>query len=121
MSQALLTISALAAAVALGMLWRTRQSLQDSERRFQSLVEKLPVVTYVAAVDPIGRLQYASPQMEEIFGFPLETWLNEPFHWLNQLEPEDRDRTIQAIEDLPRDGKPVTVEYRRKAPDGRTD
>ena len=54
--------------------------LPDSETRFRALVEQLPAVTYVAALDPDLPATYVSPQIAE-FGFTPEDWLADPQFW----------------------------------------
>src|SRR5262249_40515537 len=59
--------------------------LQEAEKRYRALVEHIPAVTYIDATDPDDpmhtTLVYVSPQVESMFGFPVEQWLGELDAW----------------------------------------
>jgi PAS domain-containing protein len=44
-------------------------SLRDAETRYRALVEQLPLVTYVSAIDKPGFSSYVSPQIEQLVGY----------------------------------------------------
>ena len=54
------------------------------------LVERLPVVTFMASLDDTIQEVYVSPQIETLLGFTQEQWLDNPILWFRQLHPEDR-------------------------------
>ena len=65
------------------------QALVESEARFRTLVERLPICTYV---NPLGlpiRTTYMSPYVEKLLGFPVERWLTEPDFFVTRLHPDD--------------------------------
>jgi PAS domain S-box-containing protein len=98
---------------------RAEFALQQAETRFRTLVEQLPAVVYVNAVDDVSTATYVSPQYERLLGFTPEERLADPEMWLRQLHPDDRDR-VQA-ENLRTNatGEPFECEYRMLTKDGR--
>jgi diguanylate cyclase (GGDEF)-like protein/PAS domain S-box-containing protein len=93
------------------------------EERFRTLVEHIPgVATYLDRVleDP-GHSEplYISPQVEEMFGYPLSEWLGEGELWLQILHPDDRDRMTEADVEARRTLSPMSAEYRLITRDGR--
>lgn len=90
-----------------------------AELRYQALVEKIPAVTFVAALDDPVQELYVSPQIEKLLGFSQEEWLEDPFLWFNQLHPEDRDRWVTEFARTCATGANFRSEYRLLARDGR--
>jgi len=64
---------------------------RKAEARYRSLIEQLPVVTAMAALDEDLHELYVSPQVEGLLGFTQEEWLSDPVLWYHQIHPEDRD------------------------------
>ncbi|HET6327670.1 MAG TPA: PAS domain S-box protein [Planctomycetaceae bacterium] len=62
------------------------------EARYRTLVEGIPAVTFMAALDEENSEFYVSPQIEEMLHFSQAEWLGDPFLWHRQLHPEDRER-----------------------------
>jgi PAS domain S-box-containing protein len=96
--------------------------LREAETRFRTLVEQIPAVTYVEAVDHDGRstnLLYASPQIEEMFGYSPEEWTADPDLFPRLLHPEDRERVLALDERTDETGEPFVAEYRQYTRDGR--
>ena len=65
--------------------------------RYRSLIEKLPVVTFMAGLDESVEELYVSPQIETLLGFTQEEWLENPFLWFQQLHPDDREKWVAGI------------------------
>jgi PAS domain S-box-containing protein len=101
-----------------------RQPLQGSpgiaERRYRALIEQIPVVTFLAALDQDIREIYVSPQIEKLLGFTQAEWLDDPFLWFNQLHPDDRQRWTNEFTQTCATGTQFRSEYRFIARDGRT-
>ena len=112
---------ALVGALALRREHRQRQ-LPTRERReqstwdqYQSLVEDLPIVTYIEAAGNVGHAVYISPQVEALLGYPVERWLSTDDHFFSVLHPEDHERIRQSRAT----GSPrTTQEFRLIAADG---
>ena len=86
-----------------------------AERRFETLVERMPGIAYVGAVD--GGTQYVSPRLSELLGYPVEGWSFD--RWQSALHPEDRDEVMRARRLGASSSEPFTLSYRLRAADGR--
>jgi PAS domain S-box-containing protein len=108
-------------AVSLADVSRVRereQRLSDAEGRYRTLVEQLPLATYVNEIGMPVRTTYMSPQIETMLGYPVEDWLR-PDWFGSLLHPADRDRVLAALERTHVEGQPFKEEYRLRALDGR--
>jgi diguanylate cyclase (GGDEF)-like protein/PAS domain S-box-containing protein len=92
--------------------------LAEAERKYRTLVERLPVVTYVAETGPAGRWLYVSPQIEGMLGYSPSEWMRDPNLWSSRIHPEDRAR-VHAEEELMGRGGVMNMEYRMFARSGR--
>jgi len=97
---------------------RAEQALINSEYKYHSLVEEIPVVTYSASLD--HKSIYVSPLIEKFIGFSPDEWLADSELWVKSLHPEDRQRVLEENANALTDGSKYTVEYRMIARDGRT-
>jgi PAS domain S-box-containing protein len=86
--------------------------------RYRSLVEKLPVVTFMASLDDAVQELYVSPQIETLLGFTQEEWLDDPILWFQQLHPDDRDKWVDEFARTCAQGANFRAEYRLYARDG---
>jgi Amt family ammonium transporter len=86
--------------------------------RYRSLVEKLPVVTFMASLDDTVQELYVSPQIETLLGFTQEEWLDNPVLWFQQLHPDDRDKWVEEFARTCAEGANFRAEYRLFARDG---
>ena len=50
-------------------LAEARRSLEEAERRYRTLLENLPSITYRAGLGYAGGWEYISPQVEEVLGY----------------------------------------------------
>ncbi len=71
---------------------RIEAQVRRFEARYRTLVEGLPAVTFMAALDEGRNELYVSPQIETLLGFSQQEWLANPILWYTQLHPEDRSR-----------------------------
>src|ERR1700691_271524 len=105
---------------AVAMEWdRARAELKSAESRYRTLVERLPAVTYVAELGPLGRWHYVSPQIESMLGFSPADWLSEPANWISRIHAEDRESTLAAEARFQKNRDLYQAEYRMFARDGR--
>ncbi len=68
------------------------EELQKSQARYKMLVEQIPAVTFMAALDEGINEIYIGPQIETLLGFTQQEWLDSPVLWYWQLHPDDRQR-----------------------------
>jgi PAS domain S-box-containing protein len=94
------------------------RALAESEARFRTLVERLPICTYI---NPLGfpiRCTYISPYVEKLLGFPAERWLTEDDFWVTRLHPDDRERVREGANRTHETGEPFRATYRMLHADG---
>jgi PAS domain S-box-containing protein len=98
----------------------TEAALGNVEARYRTLVEQLPAITYIAALDEFSTTLYVSPQIEPLLGFSPEEWLADRAMWVDRVHPEDRDAVLAEFARSKRSGQPFNAEYRLLARDGRS-
>ncbi len=99
---------------------RAELALDAAEQRYRSLIETIPAVTYVDAVDEAMTTLYVSPQVESTFGFTPDEWRTDLGLWWRQIDPDDAERVGDAIARHHEHGDPYEVEYRFHHRDGRS-
>jgi diguanylate cyclase (GGDEF)-like protein/PAS domain S-box-containing protein len=93
------------------------QLLSEQEISYRILTEQVPAIVYRASVDEASKTTYISPQVE-VLGYPAADWISNPDMWVSLLHPEDRERTLQALGKVHRDGDDFVAEYRLRAKNG---
>jgi len=102
-------------------LERDRQSaLREAEKKYRTLVEEIPAITYTDSANRIGHTLYVSPQIETILDIKREDWLNGGIElWLEHVHPDDREQAAAAYIETQTTGKPLEIEYRMIHSNGR--
>jgi PAS domain S-box-containing protein len=99
------------------------RELHETTERYRLLVENLPISMYVEAPDDTwGSITtYVSPQVEALYGYPSERWL-EPGWFENVfLHPDDREWVWREYEEIyDRRDERWEMEYRIVKADGTT-
>ena len=99
-----------------------QEHVRQAEERYRLLVERTPAITYTEAIvetyEPDTAISYLSPQIEAIFGYPMEAW-DEPGFWLQVIHPDDREAVMAESVRTNDSGEPYAQEYRMVASDGR--
>src|SRR6476469_3987543 len=90
----------------------------DLDAHFQAYIENLPVMFYAVTPRPPHRPLYISPSFE-VFGYPIEDWLNDPEIWDRIIHPADKSEVLDHTRSAMRAGKNVDFEYRVICRDGR--
>jgi PAS domain S-box-containing protein len=92
---------------------------EDAERRFRTLVQGVDAIVWEG--DPAkGAFRFVSRRAEEILGYPLASWLEEPDFWEQHIHEDDRGRTVSARRSAVAECRDHVLEYRLTAQDGRT-
>jgi PAS domain S-box-containing protein len=93
----------------------------ETEQRYRSLVEGLPLVVYMDEPNAEATSIYISPQVDALLGYQAEEWLADSELFPKLLHPDDRERVLADTERvLEADERGWTDEYRLRARDGRT-
>ncbi|MET1012170.1 MAG: PAS domain-containing protein [Actinomycetota bacterium] len=88
----------------------------EVEHRYRTLVEQLPIVTYIDAPDASLENLFVSPQVNDLLGRPSGSTGEE---WAERVHPDDRERAHRETVEGVRSGDPFTLEYRMVRDDGR--
>jgi diguanylate cyclase (GGDEF)-like protein/PAS domain S-box-containing protein len=102
-----------------GFTFADANPYDDVLRRYRTLVEQLPLVVYVDALDASSSNIFTSGQVEPMLGYTTAEWLADPDLFVRLLHPEDRDRVLAAHSHTHKSLDPLSVEYRLIARDGR--
>jgi diguanylate cyclase (GGDEF)-like protein/PAS domain S-box-containing protein len=94
------------------------ERLRQAEGRYRTLVERLPLVSYVEGLDEQSAM-YISPQIAELAGHTAEEWVADPSFFASVLHPDDRDRVLAGFAAMHASGEQHECEYRLIARDGR--
>jgi len=88
--------------------------IKDNEKRFRELIESLPQLFWTCRVE--GPCDYLSKQWVDYTGIPEEEQLG--YRWLEQLHPEDRDKTVSDWMEKVKTGGSFDIEFRIRRNDG---
>jgi PAS domain S-box-containing protein len=101
----------------------TKASLKSDSKKLEALNSEL--VEMVRAIlrraDPnTFRTTFVNKHVEDILGYPVESWLQDPSFWAQHLHPEDRERTLAISTKAIQERRNHDLEYRMIASDGRS-
>jgi len=97
---------------------RAERSRQEAESKYQTLIEQVAAISYIAELGIDGQWLYVSPQVETMFGFPADEWLANSRQWMKHIHPEDH-KTVEIAEEASKRGERFQAEYRIVRKDGR--
>ena len=90
-----------------------------AEARYRSLIENIPLVTYMNSIDEPFTSIYMSPQVESLLGYTPEEWDANPELAHKGVHPADRERVQALARDARERGVSTRCEFRFIARDGR--
>lgn len=90
------------------------KALKENESKFRKLASLLPVGIY--QVDANGNTTYVNDSLQLIIGARLSNILDGS--WVEQIHPEDRNKTKLAWQNTSQENKPYSIEYRIKKGNG---
>ena len=96
---------------------RRESQIKESEERFRQLVESIHEFYWISDMAD-GRIIYASPSYETIWGRSRQSLHNNPETFFLAINPEDRLAVIEAFEALRIEGTEADEEFRITLPDG---
>jgi PAS domain S-box-containing protein len=97
---------------------RTEEQLRRAEERYRALVEHIPAVVYVETPEGDPARFYLSPQVEAVFGYPVEEWRSTEDFWIDHVHPEDRPQVVSDDERTNVEREHFSLDYRFLAADG---
>ena len=95
-------------------------TVRMAEARYRTLIEQIPVVTFMAMLDGGLNETYVSPQIETMLGYTQEEWLENPVLWYRRLHADDKARWNAEFSQVVTTGAPFDSVYRFIAKDGHT-
>ena len=100
----------------LAAIWlnRTDAVVREGERRYRELIESLPQLVWTCNAN--GLCDYLGAQWVAYTGVPEAGQLG--YGWLEQIHPDDRERTITTWKATAGIGLPLDIEYRLRRHDG---
>lgn len=66
------------------------------------------------------KFSFVSPQAEQMLGYPVRHWIDDPDFWHTHIHPDDRDWVMEYCLASSREKRKYSFEYRMIAADGRT-
>jgi PAS domain S-box-containing protein len=97
----------------------TTSAQQEAEMRYRTLVEQLPLITYIdSPYSADEAAAFISPQIETLLGYTQEEWFSHPDFYVDHLHPHDRERVRSQQRAARETGAPLELEYRFLAKDG---
>ncbi len=98
---------------------RLEDEMRRAGERYRNLVEQIPAITYVMALDELGTLLYISPQIRAL-GYSADEWLVSAQRRLDRIHHEDRAGFLRQLAACRADGGNFHCEYRLLARSGFT-
>ena len=97
---------------------RAEEELRRTEAHTRDLVEGLNAIVWEADADTL-QFTYVSRHAEELLGYPVARWLNEPDFWSAHIHPDDRAWAVALCRTAAQQGQDHDFEYRFLAENGR--
>jgi PAS domain S-box-containing protein len=94
---------------------------KEAEDRYRQLVESLPISMYLEVPDEAGlsKVIYVSPQVESLFGYSPDAWMEYGFQETVVIHPDDREWVLREYQQLyASDEDRWALEYRVVKADG---
>ncbi|MGA7029235.1 MAG: PAS domain S-box protein [Candidatus Acidiferrales bacterium] len=101
----------------------TKARFKNDAKKLEALNRELVEVVraILRRADPRSlRTTFVNKHVEEILGYPVASWLEDPTFWVEHIHPEDRDRTLAFTAKSVEEQRHHDLEYRMIAADGRT-
>ncbi|MFN3595110.1 MAG: EAL domain-containing protein [Thiobacillaceae bacterium] len=89
-----------------------QEALTASEEEFRSLVTNIPGVVYRCALDRAWSVDFVSPLIETLSGYPPEAFTQGKRGLMSLIHPEERDRVHGEIRQQLRERGSFVAEYR---------
>ncbi|HEY0026494.1 MAG TPA: response regulator [Allosphingosinicella sp.] len=97
---------------------RVEQELRLAEQRQGAIIQSLPIILYLEALDAVPRVpKFVSGNFSALTGYAFSEIEAAPNLWIDRLHAEDRDRVLAALAGRLH-GRSLSVEYRWKCADG---
>lgn len=95
-------------------------NVRKSEEKYRSLLENIPITTYINSPGENAYTEYVSPQVKKLLGYVQDDFLRDPLFWVKIIHPEDRERVLAENIRTAQTHEPFNMEYRLITKDGRS-
>src|SRR5438067_4133728 len=95
------------------------ERLREAEAKYRTLVEQIPLATFIKDTGTPIRTRYMSPQIETMLGYPVSDWL-QPEFFVTRLHPDDRERVLAEVRRMHENAQDFRCEYRLIDAEGNT-
>ncbi|HEX9351039.1 MAG TPA: PAS domain S-box protein [Gaiellaceae bacterium] len=97
---------------------RAEKNAREADSKYQTLVTRLPLVTYLYASHDRSSPIYVSPQIEALLGYTPAEWLAEGDLRSRLIHPDDRERVLAEAANSASADAQLRSQYRMLARDG---
>jgi len=94
------------------------EALKQTQQRYQELIDSVDGIVWEANASL--EMTFVSKQAEQLLGYPVELWTQEPMFWQNHMLPFDRDLVVERCRSALQKKGREEFEFRMVAADGRT-
>ncbi|HIJ81258.1 MAG TPA: PAS domain-containing protein, partial [Desulfuromonadales bacterium] len=95
----------------------SQRDLETANEHYRTLIDNVPGITYTFSAKHGG--QFYSPQVEQVFGYPLQDFYDDPLLWKNSIHPADKENVEHAIRnDGEKNQSGLSLEYRVRIKSG---
>ncbi|MFO7976605.1 MAG: PAS domain S-box protein [Candidatus Hydrogenedentota bacterium] len=91
---------------------RAEEALRASERRFRLLAENIPGVIYLCRNDPRYTMLYLNDQVEDLTGYPKESFLSDEVSFAEIYHPDDARSIYREVDRALGKRAPFQLVYR---------
>ena len=99
---------------------QAEEQLRSAEFRYRTLVEQLPLISYVdASESAVSKPLYLSPQVQSMLGPSPAEWIATPNLFEDMIHEEDREWVLAQKQAAYEKGEALRIEYRMTRSDGR--
>jgi PAS domain S-box-containing protein len=93
------------------------QALQRTEQRLEAILQSLPVCFHSRGVAPPYRVHYVTGAVEQVTGYPPQSFMDDPEFGFSRMHPDDVARVKDAMASALRTGS-YSCEFRWRMEDG---
>lgn len=79
-----------------------KEQLEREKKRIEDIIDTIPGVVWEATGEPDSpeqTMSYVSKYAEDLLGYKVEEWLNNPNFWLHIVHDEDKQRAAEVASD----------------------
>lgn len=97
---------------------KTEEEAKQSQQNYRELVSSVEGIVWEADASTF-RFSFVSQQAENILGYPIKGWLEEPTFWKDHIHPDDKEWVVALCLLATKEKRSHDLEYRMIAADRR--